>query len=244
MQNKIVPATRPSTHLTVKSGIIRPIEALAALVSLIILSPLIALSALAIVISSRGSVLFRQQRVGRHGHGFVMYKLRTMRASQTGPQVTAGDDSRVTLVGRFLRKAKLDELPELWNVLKGDMSLVGPRPEVPRYVNLNDPAWQSVLAARPGLTDPMTLRLRNEEMLLTEVKGDREVFYRETLLPYKLKGYLGYLEARNWRSDVKVLYKTAIAVLFPDTTPPPTLVEISRSMQEFANVSIKTEARN
>ena len=231
MQNKIVLGANPSTRLEIKAGITRPIEALAALAGLIIVSPLLVLSALAIVISSRGPVLFRQPRVGRNGRRFVMYKLRTMRASQSGPQVTAGDDDRVTPVGRLLRKTKLDELPELWNVLKGDMSLVGPRPEVPRYVNLDDPAWRSVLVARPGLTDPMTLRLRNEEVLLTEIKGDREVFYRETLLPYKLKGYLGYLEARNWQTDVKVLLKTAAAVLFPDKTPPPTLLEISRSIE-------------
>jgi len=155
-----------------------------------------------------------------------MYKLRTMSVANSGPQVTAGDDVRVTPVGKFFRKTKLDELPELWNVLKGDMSLIGPRPEVPRYVDLADPMWRLVLEARPGITDPMTLRLRNEEELLVEVEGDRERFYLETLLPFKLEGNLNYLQARSWRSDLKVMWQTIIAVAFPNKTPLPTLEEI------------------
>jgi lipopolysaccharide/colanic/teichoic acid biosynthesis glycosyltransferase len=155
-----------------------------------------------------------------------MYKLRTMTAASAGPQVTAGDDTRVTPIGKFLRKTKLDELPELWNILKGDMSLIGPRPEVPRYIDLEDPVWRLVLEARPGLADPMTLRLRNEEALLVEVEGDRERFYLETLLPFKLEGYLDYLQARSWRSDLKVLWQTVIVVAFPNKTPLPTLEEI------------------
>src|SRR5262249_48435445 len=133
------------------------------------------------------------------------------------------------LVGKILRKTKLDELPELWNVLRGDMSLIGPRPEVPRYVDLEDPVWRLVLEARPGITDPMTLRLRNEEALLVEVEGDHELFYLETLLPFKLDGYLNYLQARSWRSDLKVLWQTIVGVVFPNKTHPPTLEEIQSS---------------
>ena len=155
-----------------------------------------------------------------------MYKLRTMTAASVGPQVTAGDDPRVTPIGKFLRKTKLDELPELWNILKGDMSLIGPRPEVPRYIDLDDPVWRLVLEARPGIADPMTLRLRNEEALLVEVEGDREQFYLETLLPFKLEGYLDYLQARSWRSDLKVLWQTIVAVALPYKAPLPTLEEI------------------
>jgi lipopolysaccharide/colanic/teichoic acid biosynthesis glycosyltransferase len=129
-------------------------------------------------------------------------------------------------VGKFLRKTKLDELPELWNILKGDMSLIGPRPEVPRYVDLDDPMWRLVLEARPGITDPMTLRLRNEEALLVEVVGDRERFYLETLQPFKLEGYLDYLQRRSWRSDLKVLWQTIVAVVFPNKTSLPTLEEV------------------
>ncbi len=211
---------------SIKSGLPRQAEAVIALAGLVMVAPLIALAAIAIAVTSRGPVIFRQKRMGRKGRPFTMYKLRTMRVANSGPQVTAGDDARVTPVGKFLRKTKLDELPELWNVVKGDMSLIGPRPEVPRYVDLADPMWRLVLEARPGITDPMTLRLRNEEALLIEVVGDREWFYLETLLPFKLEGYLGYLQTRSWWSDLKVLWHTIIAVAFPNKTPPPTLEEI------------------
>jgi lipopolysaccharide/colanic/teichoic acid biosynthesis glycosyltransferase len=156
-----------------------------------------------------------------------MYKLRTMRPAGTGPLVTARDDNRVTRVGQFLRKTKLDELPELWNILKGDMSFVGPRPEVPRYVDLKNPMWRRVLEAKPGLTDPVTLRLRNEEELLAEVPGDRERYYLDTLQPFKISGYLEYLQVRNWWSDARVLWNTAVVVLRPHKAPPPTGEEIA-----------------
>ena len=214
------------TDYAAKNGLPRQVEAAIALAGLVMAAPLIALAAIMIAVTSRGPVIFRQKRMGRKGRPFTMYKLRTMRATNTGPQVTAGDDVRVTPVGKFLRKTKLDELPELWNVLKGDMSLIGPRPEVPRYVDLDDPMWRLVLEARPGITDPMTLRLRNEEALLVGVEGDRERFYLEALLPFKLEGYLNYLRARSWRSDLKVLWRTIVAVVFPNKTSLPTLEEI------------------
>jgi lipopolysaccharide/colanic/teichoic acid biosynthesis glycosyltransferase len=211
---------------SIKNGLPRLADASIALVGLVIVAPLIALSAIAVAVTSRGPVIFRQKRMGRKGRPFTMYKLRTMKISNSGPQVTAGDDVRVTSVGKFLRKTKLDELPELWNVLKGDMSLIGPRPEVPRYVDPGDPMWRLVLEARPGIADPMTLQLRNEEALLVEVEGDRERFYLEALLPFKLEGYLGYLQTRSWRSDLKVLWQTIFAVTFPSKAPLPTLEEI------------------
>src|SRR5207302_10964849 len=126
-----------------------------------------------------------QARVGRYGKPFTLVKLRTMRASSGGFQVTAADDARVTPIGRFLRRSKLDELPELWNVLRGEMSFVGPRPEVVRYVHPEDPLWKEVLLVRPGLTDPVTLRLRYEEGLMASFPGDRERFYIERLQPLK-----------------------------------------------------------
>jgi len=104
-------------------------------------------------------------------------------------------------------------LPTLWNVLNGDMGLVGPRPEVPRYVRLDDPAWQTVLTVPPGLTDPVTLELRNEEELLASVTSDTESYYVEKLLPLKLAGYIAYLEERDWRSDIKVLFLTALEIV-------------------------------
>lgn len=143
-----------------------------------------------------------------------------------GPQVTTTTDSRVTRVGRLLRKMKFDELPEFWNVLKGDMSLVGPRPEVPRYVDLSNPGWQIVLQTRPGLTDPVTLRLRNEEQLLAAVEGDVERFYLEVLQPLKLRGYLEYLQTRSWIEDLKVIVQTAIAIIRPGLIPAPIATQV------------------
>jgi lipopolysaccharide/colanic/teichoic acid biosynthesis glycosyltransferase len=150
-----------------------------------------------------------------------------MRSDRSGgAEVTAGDDARVTRVGRILRKAKIDEIPELWNILSGDMSFVGPRPEVPRYVDPADPRWAAVLRARPGLTDPVTLRLRNEEALLAGVPGDPETFYRTCLQPYKLRGYAAYLDSRSWRTDLRVLVETIRAVLRPGSAPPPALADV------------------
>ncbi len=226
-------STREDTPAPFNEGLPRGVEVAFALAALIILAPLIALTVLAVAVSSHGPALFRQQRVGRGGRAFALYKLRTMRHDGGGGvQVTAGDDARVTRVGKFLRRTKLDELPTLWNVVRGDMSLVGPRPEVPRYVNLDGRAWRAVLQVRPGLTDPVTLRLRNEETLLARVRGDREKFYLEILQPFKLRGYLEYLRVRSWRADVKVLWATCRAVARSGSAPPPTIEELSESPQE------------
>jgi lipopolysaccharide/colanic/teichoic acid biosynthesis glycosyltransferase len=208
------------------SGIPRWFEMIIALLGLLASIPVMAIAALAIAATSRGGVLFKQTRMGKNGRIFTLFKLRTMKPSHVGPQVTSKNDTRITWIGKILRKTKLDELPELWNVLIGDISLVGPRPEVPRYVDRQNPLWNCVLQVRPGLTDPMTLRLRNEEVLLGEVEGDVELFYLTVLLPYKLKGYVNYLQQRSWRQDVKVLCETVVAILFPGKTPPPTMAEI------------------
>jgi lipopolysaccharide/colanic/teichoic acid biosynthesis glycosyltransferase len=199
----------------IHSGIPRWAEAVIAFFGLLAAAPFIAFFALAIAVSSRGPVFFRQKRVGQHGRFFDLYKLRTMTPSENGPQITSSTDERITPLGRFLRRTKLDELPTLWNVLRGDMGLVGPRPEVPRYVNLEDPIWQAILAVRPGITDPVTLRLRNEEELLSGVQSDTESYYVAELQPSKLKGYLAYLEGRDWRTDVRVLLSTLAAVIVP-----------------------------
>jgi len=194
------------------NGIPRWAEVLLAFVALVIALPLIALLGLAIALFSQGPIFFRQKRVGQHGRLFDLYKLCTMRPSDEGPQVTSSNDERITPLGRFLRRSKLDELPTFWNVLKGDMALVGPRPEVPRYVKLEDPIWQAVLAVRPGLTDPVTLRLRNEEELLAGIKSDTESYYVNQLQPLKLKGYVAYLKERTWRTDFEVLGKTLVKI--------------------------------
>jgi len=204
--------------LALANGIPRWADVVVALLGLILFSPLLAVIAIAIVVNSRGAVLFSHQRVGKGGRPFTLYKFRTMRASSSGPQVTSRGDQRVTKVGKFLRKTKLDELPQLWNVLKGDMSLVGPRPEVPRYVNLEDIRWQRVLMAKPGITDPVTVGLRNEEDLLGAQEGNLEDFYLTTLQPDKLKGYLEYLETRNWRRDITICLRTVQAVVNKGTS--------------------------
>ncbi len=165
--------------------------------------------------------LYRQRRVGRNGKAFTLVKLRTMRTSTGGPQITRGGDDRVTPVGRLLRRTKLDELPELWNVLRGDMSFVGPRPEVERFVQTEDPRWREILRVRPGLTDPVTLSLRDEERLLASVVGDPEAYYRETLQPLKLAGYVAYLRRRTWKSDLLVICNTLRAIALPSRARPP-----------------------
>ena len=205
--------------LRIKTGLPRPVEVFAAVIGILISLPLLVLSIIAVAATSRGPALFRQKRVGRKGQIFILYKLRTMRKGDGGAQITAAGDGRITWVGRILRKTKLDEIPELWNVIKGDMSLVGPRPEVPCYVDLKKAEWRLVLEARPGITDPVTLRLRNEEQFLAEVKNNREEFYLQTLQPFKLKGYLEYLSQRSWRTDIEVIWKTLLCVLFPDKAP-------------------------
>lgn len=199
----------------VRDGIPRPVEAVVVSICIVITLPLLILLSLTVALSSRGRVIFRQSRVGRRGRVFTLYKLRTMRRVPEGLLVTAADDTRVTRVGKILRRTKLDELPELWNIVKGDMSLVGPRPEVPRYVNLENHMWLEVLEVRPGLTDPVTIRMRNEEELLATVKGDRERFYVEQLQPIKIAGYVEYLRRRSWATDLRVLWDTSLTFILP-----------------------------
>jgi len=212
---------------TIKEGLPRVLELALVMAGLALVSPLILIAMVAIRVTSSGPAIFRQQRFGKGGRLFVLYKLRTMHRAGAGPQVTSGDDNRITRVGRILRKTKVDELPELWNIIMGDMSLVGPRPEVPRYVDLTDPAWNRALRAKPGITDPVTLGLRNEESLLASVEGDREKFYREVLLPLKLEGYIKYLHRRNWWSDLRVLYLTLMVVIRPQRAPAPNVEEVA-----------------
>jgi len=202
-------------------------------VVLIALSPVLLICAVLVWGGSRGPIIFRQVRVGRNGKLFELIKFRSMWPHDgTGVQVTSREDDRVTPVGRILRRTKLDELPELWNVVRGDIGLVGPRPEVPRYVDLSNPLWQRVLCVRPGITDPVTLRLRNEEELIAAASGDSEVFYRQVLLPYKLRGYVAYLSQRTFWSDVRVLVKSLAAVVVPSRVPVPSMQELIGSQDQ------------
>jgi lipopolysaccharide/colanic/teichoic acid biosynthesis glycosyltransferase len=214
-----------------QAGLPRGIEITLALVALAVVLPLLAVIAIAVVLTSSRPVLFRHRRVGRGGTCFTLIKFRTMRSDRSGAAVTAKTDPRITSFGRLLRKSKLDELPELWNVVRGDMSLVGPRPEAVEYVDLRNPAWQEVLSVRPGITDPMTLRLRNEEELLAASGVGHEEFYRRHLLPYKLSGYRTYIRERTWARDVAVLWLTLLAVVLPGRVPAPCPDDIMSSQQ-------------
>jgi len=211
----------------IPAGIPRWLDAGLAALGILLCSPILALVALGVRATSPGPVLFCQRRVGRGFTEFILLKFRTMNGSQPMLEVTARGDPRITPLGRWLRLLKLDEMPELWNVVRGDMSLVGPRPEVPRYVDRNDALWRYVLQVRPGITDPVTLRLRNEERLLAEVAGDTEAFYLKTLQRYKLAGYVDYLRRRSFLTDVSVILQTLLTVTATVVAPPPSIEEVT-----------------
>lgn len=181
--------------------------------ALVLLSPVLLLVAIAVKCSSPGPVLHRARRAGRHGHPFTLFKFRSMLvgAPGHGPRVTATGDPRITRVGRFIRRTKLDELPQFFNILKGDMSLVGPRPEDPGLVDTYSADQRRVLMVKPGLTSPATLLHRYEEDLLTG--EDAEEIYRRDVLPAKLRIELDYLNRRTVTEDLHVLAQT-IAALF------------------------------
>jgi lipopolysaccharide/colanic/teichoic acid biosynthesis glycosyltransferase len=179
-----------------------------AALALLLLWPVLLAVALWVKLDSPGPVFFRQQRVGRHGVLFNIHKFRTMQAHATGLPLTVGQDARVTRAGHFLRQSRLDELPQLIDVLQGSMSLVGPRPEVPRYVALY-PAdlRQRALAVRPGITDPASLAHLNESALLAAA-ADPEREYVEVILPAKLRHAADYAERATLTTDLHVLWQT------------------------------------
>ena len=183
-----------------------------AALGLLILSPLLLLIALVVKLNDGGPVFFLQERAGRYGRLFWIWKFRTMvvGAEKRGPSVTKAGDQRVTAVGRILRKTKLDELPQLWNVLRGEMSFVGPRPEVPRYVARYTPEQRQVLNLTPGVTDLATLEFRHEEELLQDVP-DTEKFYVEYCLPRKVELNLEYNRHANLWQDTRIILRS----LFP-----------------------------
>ncbi len=174
--------------------------------------PILGAAALAMRVSGdRGPIFFRAIRVGEGGRPFQALKLRTMRTEFAGPAVTAAGDARVTRLGRFLRRTKLDELPQLWNVLRGEMSLVGPRPEDPRFVDWSDPLHRTVFSARPGITGPAQIRFRHEENLLAA--EDLERIYLERILLAKLLLDNAYLQRRSLGADLRILGRTVLAVV-------------------------------
>lgn len=184
------------------------VDRLLASLALLAAVPVCAAIAIAILLEDRGPVFFGQTRVGRAGVPFLLWKFRSMRCNQAGLTITAEGDERVTRVGRFIRRYKLDELPQFWNVVRGELSLIGPRPEVARYVMSGNAIWQQVLSVRPGITDLASLCYRDEESELAAV-ADPETYYRNVLLPAKLALNLEYQRCRTVWTDWKLLLFTA-----------------------------------
>ena len=214
-----------------RAGLPRSVEVIAGLLGLVLLAPLFLLIAVLVRLGSPGPALFRQERVGRDRRPFQLVKFRTMvdreardagNDKETGPLVTAASDPRITRVGALLRRSKLDELPQLLNVIRGDLSLVGPRPEVPHYVDGASPQihelFERTLLVRPGLVDPTSLLLFDEQGLLSlagSTDDERDHFYREQLLPFKLREAIAYLERRTAFSDLGLIVRTITRILLP-----------------------------
>lgn len=195
----------------INQGIKRIFDFVVSLFGVIIISPILLIVAIAIKVDSKGNVLFLQKRVGKKGNPFYIYKFRTMvtDAERLGKQITVGKDNRITKVGALLRKYKIDELPQLLNVIKGDMSLVGPRPEVPRYVELYTEEERKVLDVRPGITDLASLRYKDENDILGKVENPEE-YYINIIMKDKLKLNLEYIEKSNILFDISLIFKTII----------------------------------
>ena len=187
----------------------RVFDVLASGIGLIVLSPIILILAIWIKLDSKGPVFYRQVRVGRYNKDFRIFKLRSMRVgADKGSQVTiGGHDPRVTRSGYFIRKFKFDELPQLINVLLGDMSLVGPRPEVRHYVDYWTPEQMHVLDVRPGITDPASIKFRNENELMEKAE-DPEKYYIEVIMQEKIRLYLEYVDKQSFFYDIALIFKT------------------------------------
>lgn len=180
----------------------------AALAGLLLTGPLLAATAVAVKAETPDApVLFRQRRVGRCGRIFTLVKFRTMRADCGGSTVSIAGDSRITPLGAFLRRHKIDELPELWNVLKGDMSFVGPRPDVEGYADRLHGDDRRILELRPGITGPATLKYRREEEILA-AQPDPQRYNDEVIWPDKVRINLEYLESRTFAGDLKIILQT------------------------------------
>lgn len=190
----------------------RLVDLVVAALGLVVSSPLQAAIAAAVKADTPGPALFKQERVGKDGRTFQILKFRTMSTDASGHAITPTGDRRVTKIGAVLRRTKLDELPQLWNVLVGDMSLVGPRPEVPHYVDL----WPAdrrdkILSMRPGITDPASIEYRDEGALLA-AQPDPERYYREVVLPHKTAIYSAYVDAASPSLDLEILLRTLRAL--------------------------------
>ncbi|MGE0448384.1 MAG: sugar transferase [Vicinamibacterales bacterium] len=187
----------------------RVLDVVLSSLGLLVLSPVLCLAALLVRWDSPGPVLFTQRRVGRHFRPFVIYKFRTMWSDNRGPGISVAGDPRITRVGRWLRRTKLDELPQLLNVLKGDMSLVGPRPELPKYVEMFRSEYADILCVRPGLTDPASVKYRNEAILLAAAPDPEEEYVRR-ILPDKLRLAREYVRGSSLVSDLVLIARTVL----------------------------------
>ncbi|MGD9784589.1 MAG: sugar transferase [Hyphomicrobiaceae bacterium] len=199
----------------------RTIDLLATIPSLVVLGPVMLVIGILVRLDSNGPGLFRQVRVGRNGVPFKILKFRTMvvGAEASGPKVTGGNDSRITRLGRFLRRTKLDELPQILNVVAGDMSLVGPRPEVPEYVDMYpDDVRREVLSVRPGMTDIASIEFRDEASLLAGAV-DHRLVYVEQILPRKLELQRQYVRTRSLTGDIMLILRTLAKVVRRGPSP-------------------------
>lgn len=186
------------------------------IVGLLVLSPLLLIISFYILVESGRPIIFRQKRVGKNWEPFILYKFRTMdlQGSGNGPSCSTGNDKRVNKVGRYLRKYKLDEIPQLFNILKGDMSFVGPRPELPKFVDYYASIYKEILKIKPGITDPASIRFRNESSFLKDGTDDIDGFYLTKILPQKLAYNRAYLEKRGFFYDIYLIIKTIYTVIF------------------------------
>jgi lipopolysaccharide/colanic/teichoic acid biosynthesis glycosyltransferase len=191
----------------------RCVDVVVASVLLVVSLPLLLLIAITVAVTSGNPVIYRAHRVGHGGESFVMLKFRTMRVGAAGPAVTGCEDPRITPIGAVLRRTKLDELPQLVNVLRGDMSLVGPRPEDPRFVSRYTPEQREVLTVRPGMTSPAAIRFRNEERMLSAADPNFEEVYATTIMQAKLAIDLDYVRRRNLWWDTAILWHSLAAVV-------------------------------
>ena len=187
----------------------RAFDFISSTIGFILISPFLLIISILIKLTSKGPVLFKQKRVGMKGKEFNILKFRTMivDAEKYGKQITVGEDKRITKVGGFLRKYKLDELPQLINVIKGDMSLVGPRPEVPKYVAMYNEKQRRVLDVRPGITDYASIEYRDENRILGEVENPEE-YYINIIMPHKIDLNMKYIENNSVVIDISIILKT------------------------------------
>jgi len=191
----------------------RLFDIISSLVGLIFISPIFPVVPILIKLDSKGPVFFKQWRIGKDGKQFKIYKFRTMvqEADEVGSLITAGNDQRITKIGKLLRRYEIDELPTLMNVLKGDMSIVGPRPEVPKYLHHYGRKYREILSVRPGITDLGTLSFRDEARYLNA--QNYEDIYEKKLLPQKLDLYLEYVHHKSFMFDLRIILRTVALIL-------------------------------